>query len=127
MREPEIITHGKDNGEDMIVRYQTAKGTDVFGLAIPNIHVDAEWDLGPAWCYIVNEKKTILIDTGRFGNLEILENQLGKINKSFSDIDIIIISHGHEDHDGNLPDIFPFMNAELTLSENDWNMSVIAR
>ncbi|MBT4513239.1 MAG: MBL fold metallo-hydrolase [Chloroflexi bacterium] len=113
MKEPEIIVAGKDNGEDMVVRHQTSKGTEVYGMAIPNIHADAEWDLGPTWCYLILGEKTILIDTGRFGNVEVLESQLKTIGQSFSSIYAIIVSHCHEDHDGNLPDILPLMNAEL--------------
>ncbi|NQT74865.1 MAG: MBL fold metallo-hydrolase [Chloroflexi bacterium] len=113
MREPEIIITGRDSGEDMIVRYQTSKGTEIYGLAIPNVHDDTDWNLGPTWCYFVLGQKNILIDTGRFGNLEVLKNQLGKIGKRFSDIDIIIITHGHEDHDGNLPDVLPLTHAQL--------------
>jgi len=113
MKEPEIIVAGKDNGEDMIVRYQTSKGTEVYGMAIPNVHVDAEWDLGPTWCYLVHGQKTILIDTGRFGNFEIFKSQLKAIGRSLSDIDAIIISHGHEDHDGNLPEVLPEADAQL--------------
>lgn len=113
MKEPEIVVAGKDNGEDMVVRYQTSKGTEVYGLAIPNIHADAEWDLGPTWCYLVLGQKTILIDTGRFGNFDIFRSQLKAIGKSLSDIDVIIISHGHEDHDGNLPEVLPEADAQL--------------
>lgn len=113
MKEPKIVVAGKDNGEDMIVRYQTSKGTEVYGLAIPNVHVDAEWDLGPTWCYLVIGHKTVLIDTGRFGNFDILKSQLKAIERSLADIDAIIVTHGHEDHDGNLPEILPATDAQL--------------
>jgi glyoxylase-like metal-dependent hydrolase (beta-lactamase superfamily II) len=113
MKKPEIIVRGKNNGEGMVVHYQTAKGTDVFGLGIPNIHLNSDWDLGPTWCYLVVGDKTSLIDTGRFGNYAVLESLLKSIGKVFSDIDRIIVTHSHEDHDGNLAEIFPSVQGEL--------------
>jgi len=38
MKRPEIIVSGKSNGEGVIIHYQTAKGTEIFGLGIPNTH-----------------------------------------------------------------------------------------
>jgi glyoxylase-like metal-dependent hydrolase (beta-lactamase superfamily II) len=113
MKIPDVIVKGKDNGEGMVIHYKTTKGTDVFGLAIPNIYVDADWELGPTWCYLILGKKTTLIDTGRFGNLDVFESLLKSIGKAFSDIDRIIITHSHEDHDGNLPEILSEAQAEL--------------
>jgi glyoxylase-like metal-dependent hydrolase (beta-lactamase superfamily II) len=113
MKTPEIVISGKGNGEDMVVRYQTMKGTDIFGLGIPNIYVNAGWDLGPTWCYLVVGRKTSLIDTGRFGNYAVLESMLKSIGKGFSDIDRIILTHSHEDHDGNVAEIMPSVQGEL--------------
>ncbi len=113
MRMPAVIVPGKSNGEDMVLHYQTVQGTDVFGLGIPNIYVNADWDLGPTWCYLVVGRETNLIDTGRFGNYVVLESMLKSIGKAFSDIDRIIITHGHEDHDGNVAEILPSVQGEL--------------
>jgi glyoxylase-like metal-dependent hydrolase (beta-lactamase superfamily II) len=113
MKTPEIVVSGKPNGEDMVVRYQTTKGTDIFGLGIPNIYANAGWDLGPTWCYLVVGRRTSLIDTGRFGNYGVLESMLKSIGKDFSDIDRIILTHSHEDHDGNVAEIVPSVRGEL--------------
>lgn len=45
MKTPEVIVRGKDNGEGMVIHYKTNRGTDVFGLAIPNIYTHTDWDL----------------------------------------------------------------------------------
>ena len=113
MKTPEIVQPGKNNGEGMVIRYKTSRGTDIFGLAVPNLWGGEGWDLGPTWCYLVLGQKTILIDTGRFGNFEILVNLLGTIDKKLSDIDAIIVTHSHEDHDGNLPEIIEAAQPEL--------------
>ena len=113
MKTPEILVKGKDNGEGMVIRYRTSRGTDVYGLAIPNIFMDADWDLGPTWCYLITKGRTTLIDTGRFGNFEVFVNLLKSIGKKPSDIDRIIITHSHEDHDGNLAEVQQAAQSEL--------------
>ncbi len=113
MKKPDVIVKGKDNGESMVIHYKTNKGTDIFGLAIPNVYADTDWDLGPTWCYLILGKKTTLIDTGRFGNFEVFESLLKSIGKGFSNIDRIIITHSHEDHDGNVAEIISVTPAEL--------------
>jgi len=86
----------------MVVHYQTSRGTDVFGMAVPNIHLETNWDLGPTWCYLILGRNITLIDTGRFGNLGVLRNLLRATGTDMEDIHRIIITHSHEDHDGNL-------------------------
>jgi len=113
MKTPDVIVRGKDNGEGMVIHYKTAKGADIFGLAIPNIYAGTDWDLGPTWCYLILGKKTTLIDTGRFGNFEVFQSLLKSTGKGFSNIDRIIITHSHEDHDGNVAEIIAVTRAEL--------------
>jgi glyoxylase-like metal-dependent hydrolase (beta-lactamase superfamily II) len=110
---PEIIVSGKSNGEGMVLHYQTVKGTDIFGLGIPNIYSNTDWDLGPTWCYLIVGRETSLIDTGRFGNYAVLESMLNSTGKVFSDIDRIILTHSHEDHDGSLAEILPSVQGEI--------------
>ncbi len=113
MKTPDVIIKGKDNGEGMVIHYKTTKGTDVFGLAIPNIYTHTDWDLGPTWCYLIIGQKITLIDTGRIGNFEVFGSLMKSTGKSFSDIDRIIITHSHEDHDGNVAEIVSAAQAEL--------------
>ncbi len=97
----------------MVVHYETAKGTDIFGLGIPNTYIDTDWDLGPTWCCLIIGQTTTLIDTGRLGNVEVFGSLLKSIGKEFQDIDRVVITHSHEDHDGNLAEIVSAANAEL--------------
>jgi len=107
---PEIVNKGKDNGDDMVIRYRTARGTDVFGLSLEN---DRQFELGPTWCYLVCNQHTTLIDTGHPYGLDILERLLVSTGRKLSDINRVIVSHSHEDHDGNLAEIMSRIKAEL--------------
>ena len=113
MRTPDVIIRGKDNGQGMLIHYKTSKGTDIFGLAMPNVHGSGEWDLGPAWCYLILGQRITLIDTGRFQTFEVFKALLNSTGKELSDIDRIIPTHSHEDHDGNLAEILSSSRAEL--------------
>jgi len=113
MKTPDVIVRGKDNGEGMVIHYQTTKGTDIFGLGIPNIYMDTDWDLGPTWCYLILGQKATLIDTGRLGNFEVFGALLKSVGKEFPDIDRVIVTHSHEDHDGNLAEIVSAAQAEV--------------
>jgi glyoxylase-like metal-dependent hydrolase (beta-lactamase superfamily II) len=113
MKTPDIIVKGKDNGEGMVVHYKTAKGTGVFGLGMPNIYADADWDLGPTWCYLIVGQKTTLVDTGRPGNFDVFGALLKSTGKEFSDIHRIVVTHSHEDHDGNVAEITSAAQAKL--------------
>jgi len=42
METPDVIVQGEDNGDGMVIHYATTKGTDIFGLAIPNMRADAD-------------------------------------------------------------------------------------
>jgi glyoxylase-like metal-dependent hydrolase (beta-lactamase superfamily II) len=117
MKTPDIIVGGKDNGEGMVIHYETSRGTDIFGLAIPNIYAYADWDLGPTWCYLITGQKTTLIDTGRLGNFEVLASLLKSTGKKLTDIDRVVITHSHEDHDGNVAEVLSLSRAELVAHE----------
>jgi len=55
---------------------------------------------GPVNAYIFTGKTVTLLDTGTLRTVHILEHILTKIGISFSDIDQIILTHGHIDHYG---------------------------
>lgn len=113
MNPPAVIVPGKASGEGMIVRYRTAGGTEVYGLALPNIHGNQSWDLGPTWCYLIIGQKVILIDAGRMGNMGILHRHFKALGRRLEEVDAVIVTHGHEDHDGQLAKVIAESGAEL--------------
>lgn len=117
MKTPDIFITGKANGDDMIIHYQTAKGTNIFGLGMRNFHSSGDWDLGPTWCYLILGQKTTLIDTGRYDYFDNLVALLKSIDLNITDIDRVIPTHSHEDHDGNLAEVITSSGAELWAHE----------
>ncbi len=69
---------------------------------------------------IVEEAGLSLIDTGLEGSdeaiLSFIENTLGALPE---DIRYIILTHGHPDHCGALPDLIDITGAEVFIHEND--------
>ena len=95
----------------MPFRLRLPSGLEILGLPTENFY-GGEWDLGPTWNYAVLADNPFLVDTGRKGMglnlLKMMESHglSGKALKS------IVISHGHEDHDGGL-----FEMANLTKAQ----------
>jgi glyoxylase-like metal-dependent hydrolase (beta-lactamase superfamily II) len=110
----EIISKGKNSGVDTILRYKTAQGTEIFCLGVPlSYESEEDWDLGPTWCYVIMKAPVTLIDTGQWGKFDALKALLEKAGISLGQIKRVIVTHGHEDHDGNLPEIVDASGAEI--------------
>jgi len=110
----EILRQDKPNGDGVIMKYRTSRGTDIYCIGVP-LYYDSggDWDLGPSWCYVVTGVKLTLIDTGQFGKFDVLASMLGQAGFDIRDIIRVIVTHGHEDHDGNLPEVLEASGAEL--------------
>jgi 7,8-dihydropterin-6-yl-methyl-4-(beta-D-ribofuranosyl)aminobenzene 5'-phosphate synthase len=60
-----------------------------------------------------NKKFSLLFDTGSSGNP--LPNNLEVLKKDISNLDGIILSHGHYDHSGGLMQVFKLINRKIPL------------
>jgi glyoxylase-like metal-dependent hydrolase (beta-lactamase superfamily II) len=100
----EVIHRGDDSGNEMTVRFQLPSGLQVFGLPTKNIY-GGHWDLGPTWNYAVLSDKPFLVDAGRFGQGKKLVAMMEKIGITAADLEFVLISHSHEDHDGGLSEL----------------------
>lgn len=90
---------GDSSGNGMIVRLKLPTGIEVLGLPTENAY-GGGWDLGPTWNYLVVSDPPFLVDTGRLGMGRTLTDMMGVVGLSVKDLGFIVLSHGHEDHDG---------------------------
>jgi glyoxylase-like metal-dependent hydrolase (beta-lactamase superfamily II) len=97
----EILEKGDESGNNMPIRLRLPSGLEIFGLPTENFY-GGEWDLGPTWNYVVLTGSPFLVDTGKHGMGKALLKMMGSVGLSAEDLESIVISHGHEDHDGGL-------------------------
>jgi glyoxylase-like metal-dependent hydrolase (beta-lactamase superfamily II) len=98
------MQEGDDSGNEMIVRFRLPSGLEIFGFPTKNFY-GGHWDLGPTWNYAVLSDKPFLVDAGRFGQGKRLVEMMAEIGISAADLEFVLISHSHEDHDGGLAEL----------------------
>ncbi len=100
----EIIQKGDDSGNEMTVRWRLPSGLEIFGLPTKNAY-GGHWDLDPTWNYAVLSDRPFLVDSGRFGRGNQLIGMMESVRINAEDLAFVLISHGHEDHDGGLAEL----------------------
>jgi glyoxylase-like metal-dependent hydrolase (beta-lactamase superfamily II) len=96
-----VIRKGEENGNNMPIRLTLPSGLEIIGLPTENFY-GGEWDLGPTWNYLVLSDQPFLVDTGKFGMGRKLLEMMESAGVSSDAVQSIVLSHGHEDHDGGL-------------------------
>ena len=107
-----ILEKGKSNGNQMVVRFHLPSGLDILGLPTENFY-GGEWDLGPTWNYFVQTDRPFLVDAGRHGTGSALLEMMETAGVSRGDLKCVVLSHGHEDHDGGLFEIVQATGAQV--------------
>lgn len=104
MEHTEIMRKGDVSGNEMLVRFRLPSGLEIFGVPTKNFY-GGHWDLGPTWNYAVMSDKPFLVDAGRFGQGKNLVAMIEEVGITAADLEFVLISHGHEDHDGGLAEL----------------------
>ena len=109
-RSVETLRSGDPQGNRMVLRLTTDSGREIHSVAVPQ-----DWPsrTGPTWCYVFSEEGVNLIDAGAQGSFAELEDGLRVAGYSMRDLDRVIVTHSHLDHDGATPHVVDAARAEL--------------
>ena len=106
----DTLRAGDPQGNRMVLRIVTRNGHVVHAIGVPQ-----DWPsrTGPTWCYVFEDDGTTLIDPGAQGSFPEVEDGLHVAGYSVSDIDRVIVTHGHSDHDGSTAELVNAADARL--------------
>ena len=106
----ETIRRGDAQGNRMVLRLAVTDGQYIYAIGVPQ-----DWPsrTGPTWCYVFEHEGVTLIDPGAQGSFSELEDGLKAAGFSVSDIDRVIVTHGHSDHDGSTAELLGESDAAL--------------
>lgn len=114
--EIDVIQRGDSSGNNMIVRTTLSSGRNIYGFATENFY-GGDWDIGPTWNYLVAGERPFLVDAGRRGKGSQLLKMIELAGFSVGDIHTVLLSHGHEDHDGGLFEFTSLIDARVVAHE----------
>ena len=106
----EVLRDGDAIGNGMVVRLKAACGYRLHAVGVPQ---DRPSSTGPTWSYLIESDGLTLIDVGTPGSFQVLVDGLTLAGFSIKDVDRLVITHGHRDHDGAVGRLLNESNAEL--------------
>ena len=106
----DTLRAGDPQGNRMVIRIVTQNGYVIHAIGVPQ-----DWPsrTGPTWCYVFEHEGTTLIDPGAQGSFSEVEDGLKVAGYTTRDIDRVIVTHGHSDHDGSAAQLIESADAEL--------------
>jgi metallo-beta-lactamase class B len=82
-----------------------------------NLYYVGTYDLA---CYLITTPQgNILINTGLENSVPMIKSNIEKLGFRFSDIKILLATHGHYDHVGGMAEIKKLTGAKMMIHEND--------
>ena len=112
MENPTIIQKGDESGNHMVAKFCLPSGLEIITLPTKNFY-GGHWDLGPTWNYAVMADRPFLVDAGRFGQGRDLVGMLEVAGIKPEDLEFVLISHSHEDHDGGLAELVKLADCKV--------------
>ena len=105
-----VLRKGDPQGNRMILRLTTHGGLTVHAIGVPQ-----DWPsrTGPTWAYLFESDGVTLIDPGAHGSFRELVEGIEQCGYSAKNIDRVIVSHGHSDHDGSVAEMVGTSGADL--------------
>ena len=108
------LRRGDSEGNRMVLKLTTDGGTVIHAIAVPQ-----DWPsrTGPTWTYLFENEGLTLIDAGATGSYAALEEGIAQTDFRVNDIERVVITHGHVDHDGAAGELAQEADAEIWAHE----------
>ncbi|MBM3941327.1 MAG: MBL fold metallo-hydrolase [SAR202 cluster bacterium] len=110
LKRVETVRQGSADGRGMVLRLTTKTDVEIYVIAVPP---DNDALTGPTWSYLFKEDALTLIDPGPTGSFHVLGEGIQCTGYKIKEIERIIITHGHADHDGSVAQLVDESGAEL--------------
>ncbi len=110
----DTLREGDPQGNRMVLRITTRSGQQIHAIGVPQ-----DWPsrTGPTWCYVFENEGVTLIDPGAHGSFSELDDGLNVAGYSARDIDRVVVTHGHSDHDGSIAQLVETSDSSLWAHE----------
>ncbi|MBI4299157.1 MAG: MBL fold metallo-hydrolase [Chloroflexi bacterium] len=110
IKEIEIRREGDSHGNLMVLQLTSYLDRKLYAIAVPQAWQSST---GPTWVYLIDSQGLTLIDTGGPGSYEHLAQGIEQAGFRVADIERVIITHGHLDHDGGVAQLMAQNGAQL--------------
>ena len=107
---------GAGNGDGLVIDVDTNGGPRVHGIGVEP-PADASRANGPTWAYVIEDDGVTLLDPGHLGSFDFLADGLKVLGMVPSDVDRMVVTHGHWDHDGGVAEFSGASGAEFWAHE----------
>lgn len=91
------VREGDVDGNRMVIQLDTKQGRRIHAIGVPQ---DNNSRTGPTWVYLFENDGMTLIDAGATGSYQHLADGVLATGYRLRDIERVIVTHGHQDHDG---------------------------
>lgn len=126
-RDVVTVRAGDSDGNRMVVRLETENGRHIHAIGVPQ---DNDSRTGPTWAYLFENNGMTLIDAGATGSYRHLADGVEATGYRVRDIERVVITHGHQDHDGAAGQLAQEADAEIwahdiyasLLQYNPWDI-----
>ena len=107
---------GAGNGDGLVIDVDSNGGPPAHGIGVEPPAGSSRAN-GPTWAYVIEDDGVTLIDPGHLGSFGFLSDGLKVLGMAPADIDRVVVTHGHWDHDGGVAELVEASGAEFWAHE----------
>ncbi len=105
-----VLRNGDSAGNGMVLSLTDRNGRRIHTVAVPQ---EGHSHTGPTWAYIFENEGLTLIDPGAAFSFDLLQSGMALFGLEPADVERVVITHGHADHDDGVARLMETSGAEL--------------